>query len=183
MKTAAELKDVLHTADCLYDVKQIDAELDRLASAIKYDYEGKVPLLLCVMNGGLFVMSGILRRCQFPMECDYLHLSRYRGKTSGGEPHWLAKPQTPLAGRHVLIMDDILDEGFTLQEIVRYCREQQAASVEACVLIRKLHERNKADVNVKYLGVDVPDRYVFGCGMDYHHYFRNLNAVYALPEE
>ena len=182
MKSLAELHATLADADCLYTEQQIDSVLDDLAGRIAADYKDKIPLLLCVMNGGMFVMAGILRRLQIPLECDYMHVTRYRGKTSGGELHWVAKPKTEIKNRHVLIMDDIYDEGFTLQEILKYCREENAASVEGCVLVRKQHSRAKAEMDIKYLGVDVPDRYVFGCGMDYEHYFRNLNGVYALKE-
>lgn len=177
----SRLNAVFENADCLYTAEQVQAAIDRLAVAVAADYRDKLPLLLCVMNGGLFLMAALLRRLQFPMECDYLHASRYRGATSGGKTiAWLAKPQTPLAGRHVLIVDDILDEGFTLKEIIRYCRDENVASVETCVLTRKMHDRPVADIAAKYTGLDLPDRYVFGCGMDYKHYFRNLNAIYAL---
>jgi hypoxanthine phosphoribosyltransferase len=181
LEEIARLNSVLEKADCLYTAEQVQATIDRMAISISADYRDKLPLLLCVMNGGLFLMAAMLRRLQFPMECDYLHASRYRGATTGNQSiDWLAKPKTPLAGRHVLIIDDILDEGFTLKEIVSYCRGENVASVETCVLTQKIHDRPVADIAAKYTGLELPDRYVFGCGMDYKHYFRNLNAIYAL---
>lgn len=183
MLTLSKANEILKSADCIYTAEEVDAALDRLASAIEGDYKTLNPLVLSVMNGGLFVTAALLRRMQFVLQCDYLQASRYRGATSGGTIEWLVKPQTPLAGRHVLIMDDILDEGVTLKEILYYCREQGAASVQAVVLTWKRHERAEENVDVKYIGLELPDRYVFGCGMDYKNYFRNLNAIYALSED
>ncbi|HEX7028593.1 MAG TPA: hypoxanthine-guanine phosphoribosyltransferase [Gammaproteobacteria bacterium] len=183
MLTLSEANEIMQSADCIYTAEEVEAVLDRLAAEIKRDYETLNPLVLSVMNGGLFVTAALLRRLQFPMQCDYLQASRYHGATSGGTVEWLVKPRTSLTGRHVLIMDDILDEGVTLREILFYCRQQGAASVEAVALTRKRHKRLEAGVQVKYVGLDLPDRYVFGCGMDYKNYFRNLNAIYALPEE
>lgn len=181
MLTLPQAHEVLQSAECLYTAEEVEAVLDRLATAVERDYKTLNPLVLSVMNGALFVTAALLRRLQFPMQCDYLQASRYHGATSGGTIEWLAKPRAVLAERHVLVMDDILDEGVTLKEILNYCRQQGAASVEAVVLTRKRHTRTEADVNVKYIGLDLPDRYVFGCGMDYKNYFRNLNAIYALP--
>lgn len=182
MLTLSKANEILQSAECIYTAEEVDAALDRLASAIEQDYETLNPLVLSVMNGGLFVTAALLKRLQFVMQCDYLQASRYHGATSGGTIEWLVKPRASLAGRHVLIMDDILDEGVTLKEILYYCRQQGAASVEGVVLTRKQHKRVEADLNVKYVGLELPDRYVFGCGMDYKNYFRNLNAIYALPE-
>jgi hypoxanthine phosphoribosyltransferase len=183
MLTLSQANEILRSADCIYTAEEVEAALDRLASAIGRDYETLNPVVVTVMNGGLFVTAALLKRLQFPMQCDYLQASRYHGATSGGTIEWLVKPCASLAGRHVLIMDDILDEGVTLREILYYCRQQGAASVEAVVLTQKRHKRAEAGVYAKYVGLELPDRYVFGCGMDYKNYFRNLNAIYALPEE
>lgn len=183
MLTLSEAYEILQSADCIYTADEVRETLDRLATAIGKDYETLNPVVLTVMNGGLFITAALLKRLQFPMQCDYLQASRYHGATSGGAIKWLVKPGTSLAERHVLIMDDILDEGVTLKEILDYCRQQNASSVEAVVLTRKRHKRAEAGVLIKYVGLELPDRYVFGCGMDYRNYFRNLNAIYALPEE
>jgi len=81
----------------------------------------------------------------------------------------------------VLIVDDILDEGVTLRAVADYCRDAGAREVRVAVLVQKLHDRNQVGVRPDFKGLDVPDRYVFGCGMDYREYFRNLTAIYALP--
>jgi hypoxanthine phosphoribosyltransferase len=175
------LKTVLAGADVIHNEQQVMAALDRMAGAIRRDYEHKNPLMACVMRGGLFTAAELYRRLQFPMQQDYLHVSRYRDSTRGGSFEWKAKPAAALEGRHVLVIDDILDEGITLREILRFFTEQNVGSVEVAVLTRKLHDRCAAGVGARYMGLDVPDRYVFGCGMDYQGYFRNLNAIYALP--
>jgi hypoxanthine phosphoribosyltransferase len=119
---------------------------------------------------------------QFPLEFDFIQVTRYRNTTQGGEIEWRVKPNAEMAGRHVLIIDDIFDEGITLQEIVRFCRNEKAADVKVAVLAYKKRKRRIKDVVADYIGVDVPDRYVFGCGMDYQGYFRNMNGIYALSE-
>ena len=176
------LESVLAAAEVIHDSNQVAAALDRMAAAIRRDYERKNPLMICVMRGGLYTAAELYRRLPFPMQQDYMHVSRYRNDTSGGTFEWKVKPATALKGRHVLIMDDILDEGVTLREILRYCSGLEAASVEVAALTRKLHIRCVEGIGARYIGLDVPDKYVFGCGMDYQGYFRNLNAIYALAE-
>jgi hypoxanthine phosphoribosyltransferase len=117
-----------------------------------------------------------------PLQLDYIHATRYRGGTRGHDDlHWKAKPVASLQDRDVLLIDDILDQGVTLQALVRYCQAQGAASVASAVLVRKL--RDDAVTGADYIGLDVPDRYVFGCGMDYGEYHRQFPAIYALPED
>jgi hypoxanthine phosphoribosyltransferase len=175
------LEKILAGAEVIHDERQVSVALDRMAAAIRRDYQDKNALMICVMRGGLFTAAELYQRLPFPMQQDYLHVSRYRDNTTGGAFEWKVKPAVDLKGRHVLIIDDILDEGITLLEILRYCAGQGTASVEVATLTRKLHDRRVAGAGAKYIGLDVPDRYIFGCGMDYQGYFRNLNAIYALP--
>lgn len=176
-----QLQAILASAEIVHTEQQVAAALDRMAAALRRDYQDKNPLMLCVMRGGLFAAAELYRRLPFPMQQDYLHVSRYRDNTSGGAFEWRVKPAAELKSRHVLIIDDILDEGVTLREIVHYCQGLNAASIEVAALTRKLHDRCVEGAGAKYIGLDVPDKYVFGCGMDYQGYFRNLNAIYALP--
>jgi hypoxanthine phosphoribosyltransferase len=176
-----QLETVLASAEVIHSERRVAQALDSMAAAIRRDYERKNPLMICVMRGGLYTAAELYRRLPFPMQQDYMHVSRYRNNVSGGTFEWKVQPSAGLKGRHVLIMDDILDEGVTLQEILRYCSGLNAASVEVAALTRKLHNRCVEGVGARYIGLDVPDRYVFGCGMDYQGYFRNLNAIYALP--
>ncbi len=141
------------------------------------------PIALCVMIGGLVPAGMLLPRLEFPLEIDYCHATRYRGATSGGELHWLARPQLDLKDRVVLIIDDILDEGHTLAQIIGDCRAQGARAVYTAVLANKLHDRRISGLKADFVGLDVADHYVFGAGMDYKGWFRNLNGIYAAPEQ
>jgi len=175
----AEIRRVRAEADCLYTAEQVEAALDRLAAQITARYENRDPLILCVMNGGLIATAGLLRRMDFPLQSDYLHATRYRGETRGGELHWLREPGHPLQGRAVIVVDDILDEGYTLAAIVDHCRAQGAASVESVALVEKQHAR-KQGIAADYVGLMVEDRYVFGYGMDYKDYLRNAPGIFAV---
>lgn len=175
---------ILERSEEIHAPAAVDAALDRLAEAIASDYQHRRPLVLSVMIGGLVFSGRLLRRLNFPLTVDYLHASRYRGETRGGaEVHWLARPTESLQGRSVLILDDILDEGHTLRGIVEFCRQQGADDVATAVLVRKTHDRCVAGLDVEYVGLDVPDRYVFGAGMDYKDYLRNLPGIHALAPE
>ncbi len=182
MLSTERADQILAASDCIYTEEQVHVAVDTMAQSIEPDYRGRYPLILSVMNGGLFLTAALLSRLQFPLEFDYLHISRYRDSTVGGKLQWQVEPATVLTDRHVLIVDDILDEGVTMAEIIRYCKAGKAASVEVAVLTRKRHDRVLAEVDAKYIGLELPDRYVFGCGMDYKGCFRNLNAVYALSD-
>lgn len=116
------------------------------------------------------------------LEFDYLHATRYRGATEGGELVWKHRPATALYGRRVLLVDDILDEGYTLQAVRQWCLEQGATDVRIAAMTVKRHDRCIEGVCADYAGLEVPDRYVFGFGMDYHEQGRNLPGVYALKE-
>jgi hypoxanthine phosphoribosyltransferase len=170
-------------AELLHDADAVQAAIDRMAAEVARDLASANPILLTVMTGGIVPAVWLSTRLDFPHQIDYLHATRYVGDTRGGKLEWRTRPRIEVAGRSVLIVDDILDEGITLQAVARYCREQGAAEVRIAALVRKRHERNRAGVEPDYLGLEVPDRYVFGCGMDYQEYYRNLPAIYALSEE
>ncbi|HWU68005.1 MAG TPA: hypoxanthine-guanine phosphoribosyltransferase [Stenotrophobium sp.] len=180
MEPYSEAQAVLGSADCLHDAAAIQAAYDRLAREISADYAGRQPLVLCVMVGGLHPTAAITTRLTFQFQLDYLHATRYRGETTGGGLVWKAYPQIDVAGRDVLVIDDILDEGHTIVAIVQALREQGAASVKVAVLAEKLHDRKAEGAHADFVGVTVEDRYVFGCGMDYKSYWRQLPAIYAV---
>lgn len=180
--TVEAAQRVLREAECLHSAAAVEAALDRMAAAITRDFRDRNPLVLTVLTGGIVVTGHLLTRLDFPLQLDYLHATRYQGGTHGGELAWIAHPRFPLAGRHLLIVDDILDEGLTLQAVVAHCRASGAASVATAVLVRKRHDRRPPGVEADYVGLEVEDRYVFGFGMDYHDYHRNLPAIYAVRE-
>ena len=179
--TVEEARAVLANADCCYNSEQLNDALDVLARRISADYADKNPLFLCVMNGGLMTTAQLLLRLSFPLQYDYIHATRYRGATSGGDLHWYAKPSIPIEDRYVVLIDDIFDEGITLTKLLEYCKNAKAKQAEAIVLVNKLHDRKEGTMP-KYVGVEVEDRYVFGFGMDYKGYLRNANGIYAVKE-
>ena len=181
MIALAEVEAVRAQADCLHDAAAVQAAFDRLAAEISVDYATLNPLLLCVMNGGLFSTAELTQRLDFAFEQDYLHASRYRGATEGGGLVWKRQPEAhTIASRHVLVVDDILDEGHTLVAIRRALSEFRPASLRVVVLAEKLHGRRAEGAFAEYIGLSVSDRYVFGCGMDYKEYWRQLPAIYAV---
>jgi hypoxanthine phosphoribosyltransferase len=169
-------------AERLYDQAQIETALARMAAQIAADMESTNPIVLCVMNGALIVGGHLLTRLTFPLQLDYIHATRYRGDTRGGELHWHKKPALALRDRTVLLVDDILDEGNTLAAILDYCRVEGAMRTAAAVLVDKRHTRKHPGLRADYVGLTVDDRYVFGFGMDYRGYLRNLPAIYAVND-
>lgn len=178
---ADEARQVLDHADCLHDARSVESAYERLADAISADYLDRNPLILCVMTGGLVPAAEIIKRLGFPFELDYLHATRYRGATSGGGLVWKRQPGARrIAGREVLVIDDILDEGHTLAAIRKAIEEFRPRSLKVAVLVEKLHNRRAPGMQAEYIGLQVADRYVFGCGMDYKEYWRQLPAIYAV---
>lgn len=171
---------VLAGSDVVWREQDVARALDRMAAEIDAAVGECFPVVLCVMLGGLIPAARLLARFEFPLEIDYVHATRYRGGTKGHELHWKAKPATALAGREVLIIDDILDEGVTLSGVMDYCRAQGACGVYSAVLVDKQHGRAKAVERADFTGLEVDDRYVFGCGMDYKGSFRNLRSIHAV---
>ncbi len=186
-----DLAEALARSDLLHDRHAIDVAIAHMAAAIRDDYAKNAdiderPLLLTVMHGGMLFASELAlalgQRDALDLDFDFLHATRYRGATSGTDLQWKHRPATSLRGRHVLLADDILDEGYTLDAIRTWCREQDAAAVRIAVLAWKRHDRLVPGLHADYVGVEVPDRYVYGFGMDYHEQGRNLPAIYALRD-
>jgi hypoxanthine phosphoribosyltransferase len=180
--TRAELQHVLRDAELLHDAAAVRLALDRMASEITAELADTHPVVLCVLTGGIIPTGHLLTRLTFPLEIDYLHATRYRGATQGEHVQWVCRPETDLEGRTVLIVDDILDEGHTLADILEFCNNAGAAQVYSAVLVEKQHARRDPAVTADYVGLSVEDRYVFGFGMDYKEHFRNLDGIYAVRE-
>ena len=182
MNRLEEAQAVLQQADCVCEAQAVSAAYDRLAAELSAEYADRNPLVLAVMIGGLVPAAEILRRVDFPFELDYLHATRYRGATSGGGLIWKRQPDAALEGRHVLVIDDILDEGHTLVAVRKALLEFSPASLKVAVLAEKMHQRRAPGAHAEFIGLAVPDRYVFGCGMDYKEYWRQLPAIYAVKD-
>ena len=181
------LADALKGAECLHDRAALEAAIARMADAIHADYacDDTPPLFVTIMHGGMPFATQLafaLGERGMDVEFEYLHATRYRGQTRGSGLAWLHRPATSMRDRRVLLVDDILDEGHTLLAVTRWCEDQNAADVRVAVLADKLHDRRVEGITADYTGVEVPDRYVFGYGMDFHEQGRNLPAIYALAE-
>lgn len=168
-------------ADCLADAAAVDAALNRMAAEITAQLGDSNPLVYTVMNGGLILAGRILPRLPFPLEVAYLHATRYGHALKGTQLDWRVRPTHDLRGRTVLVLDDILDEGHTLHAILQYLRDEGAKDVRAAVLTQKLHDRKAyPGMRADFTGLDVADRFLFGCGMDYKGYWRNAPGIYAV---
>lgn len=185
--TAPSLAEVMVDADLIHARGVLDAAIGTMADAIRAEYigEARAPLFVTIMHGGMPFAAQLafaLGERGLDVEFDYLHATRYRGSTTGSRLAWLHRPATPMRGRRVILVDDILDEGHTLKAVTRWCEDEGAADVRVAVLATKVHDRCVDGVCADWSGVDVPDRYVFGYGMDYNEQGRNLPAIYALGE-
>lgn len=175
------IRQVMREADCLHSEADVEAAIARVGAQISADLADSNPVVFCVMNGGLIFAGKLLTHLQFPLEASYLHATRYRNQTSGGDLFWKAKPEVSFIDRDVLIIDDILDEGHTLSAIIDFCKHAGAKAVYTAVLVDKEHDRKaSAELKADYCGLSCVDRYVFGYGMDYKGYWRNAAGIYAV---
>jgi len=176
-----EVRRAMAEADCLATKEAVDAAYDSLAAEISERLSHANPLVYTVMHGGLIIAGQLIPRLDFPLETAYLHATRYGHALNGSYLDWRVRPTQDLAGRTVLVLDDILDEGHTLKAICQHFREQGVAEVLTAVLVHKVHER-KAEPGMRadFSGMDIADRFLFGCGMDYKGYWRNAPGIYAL---
>lgn len=176
-----EILDARRRAELVVSAPDVTRAIDQISVSITQALKHLNPLVLCVMNGGLPYCGWLMSRLHFPLELDYVHVARYGDATRGGDLEWLAKPNKPVAGRHLLIVDDVLDEGRTLQALCDWA-SVDAERVWSTVLVRKNVAGNKT-IDVDFVALKCPGRYLIGCGMDYHGYWRNLPAIYAIPSE
>jgi hypoxanthine phosphoribosyltransferase len=179
--TAQQAWQVYQQAERLFSLHEVEAALDRMAEAVSERLSDSDPVVLTVMNGGLQPAARLLSRLDFPLRQDYVHVSRYRERTHGTDLQWLHRPNCSLAGRTVLIVDDILDEGYTLEALIANCQSMGAKTVQSALLCEKGHGRG-ADIEGTFVALQVPDRYVFGYGMDYKGYLRNAPGIFAALE-
>ncbi len=175
-----EARRVLAEAELVHDTPAVISACDRLAQAVAARTAGRNPLFLPVMLGGIFAAVEILKRLEFPFQLDYIHATRYRNTTSGGEIAWKVAPSLALHGRVVVVIDDVLDEGHTFAAILRALKAQAPAELITLARVEKRHDRKAPGSAVDLAGLQAPDRYLFGCGMDYKGYLRQYPAVYAV---
>lgn len=180
--TNQELENVLRHSECLISASEINAAYDRLAAQLNLHYAGLNPIVMVVMNGGLIPAGQLLTRLSFFHRMDYLHATRYRENIGNQELVWKMRPSHAIKGEHILLIDDIFDEGITLKAVYDELKRQEPETLSTCTLINKRHNRKVENFNIDFIGTDVADRYIYGCGMDYHGYLRHLPGIYALKE-
>lgn len=178
--TPDEAIHIRETARQLVSPEQVRAALDRMATAAGEVLAAENPLVLAVMNGGAFTAVELCQRLDFPHELDFVHVTRYDGELVGGELSWRAWPDRDLSGRTVLVVDDIVDHGDTLDAICRRLQQDGVGQVYVAVLVIKRLDQPRVRMEVDFAGLEVEDVYVFGCGMDYKGYWRGLTGIYAV---
>lgn len=177
-----QARRILETADLVCPAATVSEAVKRLAREITASLADSFPLVLCVMRGAVIFSGQLLPQLKFPLELDYVEVTRYGAATKGGEPSWRMAPGPAVAGRTILVLDDILDEGHTLTAIRDKLVDMGAGRVLIAVLSEKETGRAKP-VKADFIGVMLPNRYVFGCGLDVKGLWRNLPDIYALKEE
>ena len=168
---------IIGRADCVFDAATVATAIDRVAVRIALEMTDALPLVVCVMNGGLPFTGQLLQRFEFPLQLDYIHATRYRG-TRGGDVVFRSELQNEPSNRTVLLVDDVLDEGHTLVAVAEHVRQMGAAVVRTAVLVDK--KVDNRPVTADFVALQGPNRYLVGCGMDYNGLFRNLSSIYAL---
>lgn len=172
-------QQLLAQSELIHTSQVVEAAIVRISQEITKKLENTSPVIICVMGGGMVFTGQLLTQLNFPLEVDYVHASRYQNATVGKTLSWKAWPKLDLSGRTVLLLDDILDEGITLKAIQEKCLELGALQVLSAVLVEKILNHSKP-ISADFVGLEVPDRYVFGYGMDICGWWRNLPAIYAL---
>ncbi len=159
---------------------EIEGTITRLAGELNRDYQGKHPILLGVLKGSFMFMADLIRRLDFPLEVDFIRLSSYgSGKESVGRIKVVQGLRTPVRGRDVLVVEDIVDTGLTIAFLLGYLRRKSPASLKLCALTDK-PSRRQVPVTIDYLGFTVPDKFIVGYGIDWDEKFRYLPDIYAL---
>lgn len=179
MMSADQARELWAASEEIVSEADVQASLDRMAAQITEKMGDAFPLVLSVMGGAVVFTGMLLPKLRFPLEFDYIHLSRYNNKTVGGEMQWRVAPRESVRDRVVLVLDDILDEGETMAAIRQRILDMGAKEFHAAVLCEKTLAKSKP-MHPDFCGFPVPDRYVFGCGMDVKGYWRNLGAIRAL---
>ena len=166
---------IVQADDLQHRIRELGAEISR-------DYADKDLLLIGVLKGAVFFLSDLMRQIEIPCEVDFMAVASYGSSTdSSGVVRILKDLDAPLEGRDVLIVEDIVDSGLTLSYLVRNLEARQPASLEVCALLTK-PERRKADIECRYVGFEIPNRFVIGYGLDYGERYRSLPYVAALDE-
>lgn len=166
----------------LFTAEQIDLRIGELAEQVEADYDGASLLLIGVLRGAMMIMADLSRKLRLPVEIDWMAVSTYgSGTASSGVVRILKDLDTDIGGRHVLVVEDVLDSGLTLKWLVRNLRAREPASIELLTLLRK-PETIQNQVDVRYVGFDIGNEFVVGYGMDHSQRYRNLTSIGVLNQ-
>jgi hypoxanthine phosphoribosyltransferase len=182
--TPEYVKEVYESASLLISKQELMKALDTMANEMEKELKDQNPIMLTVMNGGLITTSELALRLNFPMQMDYVHATRYTGETTGGASvHWKREPSLEIEDRVVVIVDDILDGGLTFSAIIEYCEGRGAKKVYTAVLLDKTEARHEGALKkADFTALEVANEYVFGFGLDYHEYLRNVPNIYKVAK-
>jgi hypoxanthine phosphoribosyltransferase len=179
-KRKAVLETMLKAKEVLLSSEEIEERVREMAERITEDYRGEEPLLVGILRGAVVVLADLMRWVELPCEIDFMEVSSYgAGTSTSGVVRILKDLRENVTGRHVLIVDDIIDSGLTLSYLRRFLLGRKPASLEMLALLSK-PSRRQVDLNVKYVGFEVPDVFVVGYGIDYDGSYRNLRDIHAL---
>ncbi|MDP1659820.1 MAG: hypoxanthine-guanine phosphoribosyltransferase [Methylotenera sp.] len=173
-------QQLLEQAQLIHSSDVVQAAITKISQEVTAELENASPVVICVMGGGVVFAGQLLTQLKFSLELDYVHASRYQNQTVGKTLVWQSLPKLNLTNRTVLLVDDILDEGITLLAIKEKCLGLGAKNVLSAVLVEKKLDHAKP-ISADFVGLEVPNRYVFGYGMDAYGWWRNLSAIYSLP--
>jgi hypoxanthine phosphoribosyltransferase len=178
-----KIATIQENAELLYSMTALNKALDCMALKITEKLSETNPIILCVMTGALIPTGYLVTRLNFPLEIDYIHVTRYQETTRGGDLHWLVEPRKNLNDRTILVIDDIMDGGLTLNAIIDYCKQSNAKKVYSAVMVSKERQREPGvSFEPDFVGVYTPDRYLFGFGLDYEGYLRNAAGIFAIND-
>lgn len=159
--------------------EELQKEIKRVAGEINRDYEGKEPLFLCILNGAFMFAADLLKNVNVPCNVSFVKVASYQGTETTGKVKELMGLQEDVEGRHIIIVEDIVDTGYTMRDILDSLAEKKAASVQVCALLCK-PDKLKVDLNLKYLALNIPNGFIVGYGLDYDGFGRNSRDIYKI---
>jgi hypoxanthine phosphoribosyltransferase len=182
MSNTTDPRALLETSRVLFNREEVAATVQKMADEINEYYGDKPLILISVLTGAIIPAAWLITKLKMPVQMDFVHATRYRGGLYGAELEYRVPPRLDLEGKNVLIVDDIFDEGNTLAAIKGSVEKRHAATVKMAALVRKVHDRGLPRDYVDFVGLDVPDVYVFGCGMDAYEEWRHLDEIWVLEQ-
>lgn len=183
MSKTPDPRALLEKSRVLFKREEVQAAVQKMADEINRFYADTPLVVISVLTGAIIPAAWLITKLKMPVQMDFVHATRYRGGLYGAELEYRVPPRLNLEDRHVLIIDDIFDEGNTLAAIKGSVEKRKAASVRMAALVRKDHDRGLPRDYVDFIGLDVPDVYVFGCGMDAYEEWRHLDEILVLGDD